>query len=231
MAAFEYNQLTGHLIIPDSVTSIGSSAFYGTSNGLTNKISSITWPNNPNFKTIRENSFIFNKLTSLTFPDSVETIGEAAFAGNANTNRITNITWPNNPNFKSIGHLAFQGNLINTLTLPDSVETIGGAAFQNNQLSIITIPNSVVTIGNGAFSQNRLTNVILGTGVQTMDQGAFSKQSGGGGSFNSNLTSIINPTGRSFDWANITTNSIVTPQVFVTGTITHPNGNITVSAS
>jgi hypothetical protein len=42
------------------------------------------------------------------------------------------------------------------------------------------------------------------------------------------MTSIINKTGRSFDWSSITA-STTANQVFETGTITHSYGNITVS--
>lgn len=46
---------------------------------------------------------------------------------------------------------------------------------------------------------------------------------------NLNLTTIANKTGSEFDWQNITGGS--SAATFVTGTISHSNGNITVTAS
>ena len=71
--AFAYSYIEGELLIPDSVTVIGESAFFSCS-GLTNIIipDSVT----------EIGSYAFDGcsgLTSITIPDSVMTIGESAF--------------------------------------------------------------------------------------------------------------------------------------------------------
>ena len=84
-------------IIPNSVTSIGNSAFYGCS-GLT----SVTIPNSVTYIGISA----FERcsgLTSVTIPNSVTSIGEAAFYG---CSGLTSVTIPNS--VTSIGKYAFE---------------------------------------------------------------------------------------------------------------------------
>jgi len=60
--------------IPDSVSSIGSYAF-----GYSSILESATLPNNVDFTSIEDSLFINTSLTSITIPNSVETIGSQAF--------------------------------------------------------------------------------------------------------------------------------------------------------
>ena len=87
-----------NVIIGDSVTSIGSSAFYGCS-GLT----SITIPDS--VTSIGSSAFSgCSGLTSITIPDSVTSIGNYAFSG---CSGLTSITIPDS--VTSIGKYAFSG--------------------------------------------------------------------------------------------------------------------------
>ena len=66
--------------------------------------------------------------------------------------KISKLTIPNS--VITIGERAFSDNNLTTITIPNSVTTIGMGAFSYNNLTTITIPNSVTTIGEGAFSNN-----------------------------------------------------------------------------
>ena len=137
----------GNLTIPSSVTTIGNMAFYGCS-GFTGDL---TIPNS--VTTIGNYAFANCKgfTGDLTIPNSVTTIGNSAFVdckgftGDlAISNSVTNIG--DRAFFNCSG---FTGNL----TIPNSVTTIGNSAFYNcyGFTGNLTIPNSVTTIGSSAF--------------------------------------------------------------------------------
>ena len=105
--------------IPNSVTSLGSSAFSGCSS-LTN----MTIPNS--VTSIGNSAFSgCSSLISITIPNSVTSIGNSAFSG---CSSLTSITIPNS--VTSIGNSAFWGcSSLTSITIPNSVTTIGSAAF------------------------------------------------------------------------------------------------------
>ena len=87
---------SGHYTIPDSVTSIGKSAFKNCSS-----LTSVTIPDS--FTSIWSWAFQYcSSLTSITIPDSVTSIGGNAFRG---CSSLTSITIPDSVN--SIGEWAF----------------------------------------------------------------------------------------------------------------------------
>ena len=166
------NELVADLTIPDSVTTIGKSAFCACSN-----LTSVTIPDS--VTTIGDYAFRWcESLTSVTIGDSVTTIGSSAFYG---CESLTSVTIPDS--VTTIGSSAFYGctgeliiysKIIETdyysfdnrptnggwlngakftkLTIGDSVTTIGDYAFSScSSLTSVTIPNSVTTIGYGAF--------------------------------------------------------------------------------
>ena len=195
-------KVEGDLVIPDSVTSIGSSAFKGCT-GLT----SIVIPDS--VTSIGDNAFYgCSGLTNVTIGNSVTSIGAGAFEG---CTGLTSVIIPDN--ITSISGDAFRGCTgLTSVTIPDSVTRIGDSAFKgcrklqdiyitdiaawcnisglnnlmsysssnknlylNNKLvTSLIIPNNVTSIGAGAFEGcTGLTSVTIGNRVTSIRGGAF----------------------------------------------------------
>ena len=185
-------------IIPNSVKSIGSSAFKGCSN-----LTSIDIPNS--VKSIGNNAFAdCTSLISIDIPNSVTSIGDRAFY---NCTRLTSITIPSS--VTSIGESAFSNcENLSSIAIPNSVTSIGDLAFygcsalasiivaptnsiydsRDNCNAIIetssntliagchnsTIPNNVTTIGNGAFAYcANLGSIEIPNSVISIGENAF----------------------------------------------------------
>ena len=157
------------ITIGKSVTGMGSYAFSGCS-GITDLI----W-------NAKNCSFNGNMPTSnivhVTIGDEVETIPDNF----ANGSKITELSIPNS--VTSIGSYAFRNcaELSGELIIPNSVTTIGSYAFQNcSSLSEnLIIPNSVTYIGNYAFqSCSGLSEVTIGNSVTSIGNYAFRYCSG-----------------------------------------------------
>ena len=98
---------------------------------------------------INNAAFPNSAVTSVTIPDSITSIPDAAFI---NCFQLTNISIPNSVTY--IGYFAFNScTSLKSITLPSSLSTISGALFLGcSQLTTIHIPVSVTSIGNNAFA-------------------------------------------------------------------------------
>ncbi len=160
----------GDVVIPNtvkyynttySVTSIGHEAFQNY-----NRLTSVTIPNS--VTSIGEYAFSrCSGLTSVTIPNSVTSIDKYAFVG---CSGLTSVTIGNS--VTSIGSLAFcfcSG--LTSLTIGNSVTSIGDSAFSDcSGLTSVTIPNSVTSIGDNAFGGcSGLTSVTVDKNNGTYD--------------------------------------------------------------
>ena len=136
------NELVTDLVIPNDVTSIGTSVFSGYS-----KLTSVIIPDI--VTSIGSQAFYeCSGLTSVTIGNGVTSIGNQAFYY---CSGLTSVTIPDS--VTSIGRSAFSiCNGLTSVTIGNSVTTIGDEAFSKcTGLTSITIPDSVTSIGDEAF--------------------------------------------------------------------------------
>jgi hypothetical protein len=178
------------IAIPDSVTSIGGSAFLGCTS-----LTSITIPDS--VTRIGGHAFLdCTSLTNITIPDGVTKIEKGAFTGCINLPKIE--VGEKNLNYTDVNGVLFDkrkilllnypaGKSDTTYTIPDSVTTIGGWAFHNcASLTSITIPDSVTSIGDQAFYLcTSLKSITIPDSVTSIENWTFLNCTG--------LTSIAIP--------------------------------------
>ncbi len=122
------------------------------------------------------------EIQSVVIADSVETIGNYAFSGEAEngapTGNLTSVTLPKN--LKTIGPGAFARNgRLAEIEIPDGVETIGAEAFYWSGLTSITIPNSVTSMGFDVFRLcGNLKYAKLSAGLTSIPKGTFTSCGG-----------------------------------------------------
>ena len=168
------------LVIPNSVTSIGESAFRGCS-GLTSvtipsSVTSIGW-------------FAFSDcsgLTSVTIGNSVASIGDYAFSGCSGLNKaefasIENLcgirfeTETANPLYYA-HHLYINGEELKDLVIPNSVTSIGSYAFYNcSGLTFVTINSNAIASKSHSSSStlsgifgSQVKEYVFGDGVESI---------------------------------------------------------------
>ena len=177
LSGVEGSKPRGKIILPDSVTSIGSRAFSWCS------LTGITIP--ASVTTI--GSWAFNgcsSISSINIPASVTSIEDNAFADCKNLKTLT--VDSGNTKYKSVNNIIYTidgknlisaaGGLSGTIDIPDDVTSIGSWAFNGcSSLSSITIPASVTSIGSWAFNGcSSLSSINIPASVTSIGSWAFS---------------------------------------------------------
>ena len=178
--AFCYRDNLTKIVIPDSILSIGVSAFDNCkgltyneySNGLylaldsnpygilikikDTTVTSVTI--NSGAKMIADCAFMGSNISSITIPDSVISLGERTFYGCSN---LYNVVIPNG--LKSIGARAFYAcSAVENISLPESVTSIGDSAFFScTGLKKLVLPNGIAEIGTTPFEMCPLEEISI----------------------------------------------------------------------
>lgn len=163
---------TGDVVIPETVTyegktyrvtAIGNHAFRDCS-----EVTSITIPESVD--SIGAYAFRYTNLTAITIPESVTTISGAAFQG---CTGLTSIDIPESVD--SIAQFAFNYcSSLSSFTIPMGVRSIEYASFRGCAMPSITIPEGVTAMYDGAFQGcNALTSVTIPSTMTYIDAYVF----------------------------------------------------------
>ena len=121
---------------------------------------------------IAPRAFWQSQVTEVQIPNSVTSIGEAAFA---DADQLASITLP--LGLKAISRYMLDGNDVTNVVLPEGVTDIGAGAFEDcTNLHTVFLPISLQTIGERAFGYCICLDEIYSdaaTPPLTMDDNAF----------------------------------------------------------
>ena len=164
-SAFEHCESLTNINIPEGVTSIGYLAF-----GYCKSLTNINIPEG--VTSIGIGAFYWcESLTNINIPEGVRSIGKSAFA------MSTSLTIINIPDsVTSIGKSTFNGcKSLTSINIPDRVTSIGDEAFHACfHLTNINIPDSVTSIGESTFSNCvSLTSINIPDSVTSIGDSAF----------------------------------------------------------
>lgn len=161
------SRLTG-IEMSDGIVSVGASAFYNCT-----FLEEIVFSSN--LEQIGDKAFQSCRLLAgdLAIPDSVEAIGNNAFAY---CTSMTNVKLGKNLRTIGINAFAYCGELL-SVQFPDSVEAIGDSAFFScKKLNSVKFGNGLESIGEFAFAScESIASVSFNTGLKTLGQYAFAK--------------------------------------------------------
>ena len=160
--AFQSCRSLTSVIIPNSVTSIGSGAFAGC------PLASVDIPNS--VTSIGDDVFYScSYLVSVDIPNSVTSIGVNAFCSCSN---LKSVIIPSS--VTSIGDCAFQHCYsLTNVDIQNGVTSIGANAFSECGFTSVDIPSSVKSIGDCAFAYGLLSKIKFYGNAPTMGYTVF----------------------------------------------------------
>lgn len=163
--------------MPSTVVGIYNNVFDGCTS-----LSNVKF--NDHYTTLGHHVFKNCPLAAVTFPKTLNSIGEYAFEGtNLKTVDLSNTQIKKLPNgsfyncqqlndvklpieLTDIGECAFYRSAIASITFPSSLQKIDAWAFQYTQLTNVVIPTKTGHIGDGAFSDNANLKTVVVNGLE-----------------------------------------------------------------
>ena len=186
-----------NIVIPNSVKSIGDSAFSNCENLLYVKLGN-------SLKTIGYKAFAYSSIQNITIPESVEKIGQSAFSNCSNLEKVTynainceydgvadyvySLFYMNGDNGNDVlqeivignkvekipeGMFSFI-NKVNKIEIPESVKIIEQRAFLKNKgIKTLILNNGLKEIGICAFDNTNIKEITIPESVEKIGQSAF----------------------------------------------------------
>ena len=156
---YKFGRNIRSVTIPQSVTSIGDSAF-----SFCIALTEVTIPQS--VTSIGDSAFVGCEKLDPLIINGPTLIGEHAFTG---CKSLTSLTLC--PDIQTIGDYAFDVTSLKTVTLPKNLTSIGKYAFACcSELESITIPEKVKIINPKTFADcSKLEYIILPAGLTTFD--------------------------------------------------------------
>ena len=185
IGAFAKNEVIKTVVLPDSIKTIGQSAFAGCANLERINVENVTSFGPYAF-------FECAALKNVEFNDTIETLPVYLFSECSSLESVklpkalkalSNHLFDACENLKSvdipsevtlIDRSAFENAGIETIVIPDSVKEIGDYAFENAPLTSVSFGKNVEKFGSLVFwGCNKLTNIVIPDKVTEIPYGTF----------------------------------------------------------
>ena len=180
------NYTPASVVLPSSLKKIGKYTFaHRAATTYESSMSSMTLPEG--LEEIGQAAFQFSDFTSVSIPDSVITMGTGVFA---QSGKLASVKL--SKNCKTIPQSAFinsnDGVAIKTLNIPEGVEVVDRSAFDGRYIESLTLPSTLKKIGQSAFGNHQLTSLVIPDKVTEIGKYAFKFDKEGK---NPTLTSLV----------------------------------------
>lgn len=190
--------ITGTVVMPDSVLDIGERAFYGCSNitgiefsdnlenigrSAFNGCLSVETLNLPTARLTEIGSYAFGDMDSIkevVIPDCVQTIGAGLLRKCDSLEKVVlsdNIENLNGTDGIYSGGIGIFEECVNLkeVELPENLKVIGNNAFHGckNMTGVFIVPETVTEIGWGAFYGAGFSAIVLHEGIEKIESSVF----------------------------------------------------------